>query len=380
MPVKEKENAVNPQNDVFRSALKEQLASITENCTDCGQCINECDFLRKYGSPRAIAARYDAQKKSGQVMPFECSLCSLCAAVCPEGLDPRKMFIEMRREAVERGKGKFPEHSWLLMHERMGMSRFFSLYAIPEGCRRVLFPGCAFPGIRPGTTRKLFDVLNAGDPNLGIVFECCGRISDDLGREGFSSGRLAEMQELLVGNNVDEVIVVCPNCYDMFRDYAKDLKVSMVYEMLPKNAAAVQAEGETFLHDPCGARFNSGCHYMVRSLLKEKGIKVKELAHNRQRTLCCGNGAGVMPISPDFSRGWIRRIDREASGGAITTYCAGCSEMFNSYFESYHVLDFLLGQEGYSKKLKVSRPPLTYLNRLMLKRYFKKRIRGKNGL
>jgi Fe-S oxidoreductase len=378
--VKEKENAIRPSADVLRTALEEQLSRTSESCTDCGICINECDFLKKHGSPKIIAARYDAQKKSGQVMPFECSLCSLCTAVCPEGLDPREMFIEMRREAVERGKGIFPEHSWLLRHERIGMSRFFSLYALPEGCRHILFPGCAFPGIRPGTTRKLFDILSAEDPNLGILLECCGRISDDLGRAGFSSARLAKMQEFLIGNGVDEVIVVCPNCYDMFRDYAKDLKVSMIYEKLPKDVASNQIGGDALLHDPCGARFNSNCHDMVRFLLADKGIKVKELAHTRQRTLCCGNGAGIMSISPGLSETWLKRIAVEASGRVITTYCAGCSEMFNKAFKSVHVLDVLLGQQGPSKKLKVSRPPFTYLNRMMLKRYFKKRIRGKDEI
>ncbi|MFH0728090.1 MAG: 4Fe-4S binding protein [Pseudomonadota bacterium] len=43
-----------------------------------------------------------------------CNLCGLCAAVCPVNLAPDEMFLEMRREAVDRGAAPLPAHQRIL--------------------------------------------------------------------------------------------------------------------------------------------------------------------------------------------------------------------------------------------------------------------------
>ena len=40
-----------------------------------------------------------ATDKASLSRPFECSLCGLCTAVCPERLDLENLFLEMRRAA-----------------------------------------------------------------------------------------------------------------------------------------------------------------------------------------------------------------------------------------------------------------------------------------
>lgn len=90
-------------------ALKEQLAIMSEECIKCKLCQKECEFLRKYGKPKDIADSYNPSDNLFQGMPFECSLCQLCAAVCPVKINPASMFFEMRRETVRRGNGDYPE-------------------------------------------------------------------------------------------------------------------------------------------------------------------------------------------------------------------------------------------------------------------------------
>ncbi|HBH86625.1 MAG TPA: hypothetical protein DDY17_03345 [Syntrophaceae bacterium] len=110
----------------IRRPLQEIIAHVSETCKDCGLCRQECDFLEKYGTPKEIADCYDPKKKEGQVMPFECSLCRLCDDVCPFGINPSQMLLEIRRESVERDAGSFPEHTVLLDYERRGMSKRFT--------------------------------------------------------------------------------------------------------------------------------------------------------------------------------------------------------------------------------------------------------------
>jgi heterodisulfide reductase subunit C len=69
-----------------------------EKCTTCSLCLKDCAFLRKYGYPKTIADTYDSSRAKDLSVAFECSLCGLCAKVCPAGIDPSRMFPELRRE------------------------------------------------------------------------------------------------------------------------------------------------------------------------------------------------------------------------------------------------------------------------------------------
>src|SRR3990172_7691178 len=134
---------------LVRASLEKELKIVSEKCIECKLCVKECAFFRKYGTPKEIADSYNPADKDHLSMPFECSLCRLCAAVCPVNIDPSRMFLELRRENVKRGGGDYPEHSVLLAYERRGTSRLYTHYAIPIGCDTVFFPGCALSGTRP---------------------------------------------------------------------------------------------------------------------------------------------------------------------------------------------------------------------------------------
>jgi Fe-S oxidoreductase len=362
----------------LREGLRESLARVRENCTDCGACRDECAFLKKYGTPGEIAKAYDPASPQGLIMPFECSLCKLCSSVCPAGVMPDRMFLEMRREAVESGNGSFPEHKGLLSFERTGMSRRLTYYGLPEGCTTVLFPGCAFPGTRPERTKEIFGMLRMEDPRLGIVLDCCGRISQGLGREAFSRAMIEEMLSYLVDHKVRHVIVICPNCYDMFREYGSGLRVRMIYEVMPKIYDAPDLKkGEVVLHDPCGTRFHTGCHEAVRTLLAGTGVAARDMDHARELTLCCGSGAGADAVSPGLAARWLERTAGETQGRTIATYCAGCARKMGKHSRAVHVLDILVDPEtALAGKSPVASAPFTYLNRLRLKGHFKKTVQA----
>jgi Fe-S oxidoreductase len=363
------------QNPI-RPALREVIAHVSEACTDCGLCWKECGFLDKYGTPKKIADGYNPGTKDGQVMPFECSLCRLCDAVCPIGIDPSEMFLEMRREAVERGAGSFPEHGGLLAYERRGMSKRFTWYSLPEGCRTVFFPGCALPGTRPDRTKEIYEFLRKHDSTLGIVLDCCGKISHDLGREQFFRTMFDEMRNYLLAQGMKEVLVACPNCHDMFSRYGDGLNVRTVYEALPENSFnSVSKSHSVMIHDPCGVRFHKDAHAAVRRLIGTTGVEAQEMYHSAEQTLCCGSGAGVNVLSPELADQWLDRTWKEAGDRRIVTYCCGCAGSLSGKVPAVHALDVLCEPEvALAGKSKVSGAPFTYLNRLCIKKYFKKKI------
>jgi uncharacterized membrane protein YdjX (TVP38/TMEM64 family)/Fe-S oxidoreductase len=359
----------------LRPELHKALSAVSECCTECGLCREECGFLEKYGTPKEIADRYDPASREGQAMPFECSFCRLCDAVCPVGVKPSALFLAMRRECAERGSGAFPEHNGMLAYERFGMSRRSTWYGLPEGCRTVLFPGCALPGTRPERTIQLFERLQQKIPDLGVVLDCCGKISRDLGRERFFASMFGEMTDYLWRQGVREVIVVCPNCLRIFKDCGGGLEVRIAYELIsdPPAEAKGAAGASVAIHDPCGARFDRAAHDETRRLLTKTGLQVIEMEHGRENTLCCGEGGGVRVLSPKLAQRWTGRVSGEAGGKPVVTYCAGCANHLGEKTRTLHALDVLFEPDAALEgKTRVSKGLLTYWNRIGLKRRFRR--------
>ena len=185
----------------------DSLETIRSGCTECGACVSQCAFLQKHGTPRAIAEAHLPGGDGNRTLTFECSLCSLCSAVCPEGLDPAEFFLALRGEASARGETDFSPYKGLLRHESLGGSRLLAYYGLPRGCRTVLFPGYALPGTRPETTWLLFWHLRRHIPDLGIVLDCCGKPSHDLGRTRAFEARFRELLNKLARAGVRKVIL-----------------------------------------------------------------------------------------------------------------------------------------------------------------------------
>lgn len=348
---------------------------------ECNLCVRECRFLQKYGTPKQIALSYAPDSAGSQTMPFECSLCRLCEAVCPPkvGLNPARMFLEMRREAVERGVGDFSEHGVILGYERSGTSKRYSYYALPAGCDTVFFPGCTLPGTRPDKVLGLFSHLEKSLPNLGIVLDCCTKPSHDLGRMEHFQAMFGEMRAYLLTHGIKKILVACPNCYRVFNEYGNGLAVQTVYQYLAEHdlPASPQVSGVVTVHDPCSTRNDQDIHKAVRRLAAQKGLELVEMKHRGEKTLCCGEGGSAGFLVPELSKAWGMRRREEANGTRILTYCAGCANFLSAVNPTSHVVDLLFEPEAtLTGQAKVSKAPWTYLNRLRLKRHFKKKIKA----
>ena len=353
--------------------LKKQLQINSEKCIQCKLCQKECAFLRKYGKPKDIADTYNPDDKVHQGMPFECSLCQICAAVCPVHVNPAHMFLEMRRNTVRSGNGEYPEHGVIIGYEKRGTSKLYSYYAIPEGCDTVFFPGCTLPGTRPERVKKLFEYMRKAIPAIGIVLDCCTKPSHDLGRNEYFQAMFSEIRDNLVSKGIQRVIVACPNCYKIFMKYGGRFSVQTAYTVISNNEIpeTKNVNGTVTIHDPCAVRFDEDIHLSVRDILQKKGLTIEEMSHSGKKTLCCGEGGSVGFISPELSKNWGRLIKQESNGRRIITYCAGCANFLNSVTPASHIIDLLFDPEAtMSGTVKVAKPPFTYLNRIKLKKYF----------
>jgi len=315
-------------------------------------------------------------------MPFECSLCGLCESVCPTGLSPAGMFLEMRREAVDRGL-QIKGHSGILKYERRGSSPRYSLHAFPENCDTVLFPGCALPGSRPDKVLTLFEHLRKDIPTLGIALDCCTKPSHDLGRELYFGKMFGGLRDSLIKCGIETVLVACPNCYKVFSAYGEGLHVKTVYEVLAERGLPEKSRfgGRVVtVHDPCATRFSSEIHYAARSVIVGMGLTIDEMEHSRENTVCCGEGGTVGCLSPDLAGRWSLIRKAEAKDRLTVTYCAGCTSFLSRATPTIHLLDLVFEPEpAIAGKLKASRAPFTYFNRITLKRKIAKLLKAKKS-
>ena len=358
-----------------RSPLQQLIQAKVDGCTNCGRCVRECAFLRKYGTPKKIAETFYAAGRLSLERSFECSLCGLCTAVCPERLDVDGLFLEMRREAVDRNLGAYPEHKPLLTYEKLGTSRRFSLYRLPQGCKTIFFPGCSLPGTRPDAVHNLLALMHRADPTVGVVFDCCMKPSHSLGREQYVSSMFQEMNDWLLRHGVQEVLVACPNCQVMFERYGHGMRVRTAWEALAESGVQPeQAAGTVTVHDPCVIRNARPVHQAVRTLLERQGLVVEEMKHSGRKTVCCGKGGAVNLLNPSLAGEWGELRKKEAAGRRVITYCAGCVQALDGHTPTNHLADLLFAPgETLAGKKKGAKAPLTYLNRLRLKFSFRRK-------
>jgi Fe-S oxidoreductase len=354
---------------------QELCTLIKRECISCGLCRKDCLYLQTFGLPDEQAEEALAQRLNFSQF-FSCSLCGLCAAVCPRDIDPSMMFSSLRREAVSRNQGTFKEHNSLTGYEKCSGSETFTWYGLPRGCETVFFPGCALPGTRPKRVQQVIDVLRQHIPALGVVLDCCTKPSHDLGRIDYFSRSFAKLRNTLVESGVRRVLVACPNCFRMFDQYGDGLQVQTIYEVLTEHDFKVDAlSDEVTVHDPCGVRNQPRIHEAVRKLVSSTGLSMVEMKHQGKRTVCCGEGGAVSYLNSEFADNWTNIRAEEAAGKRIITYCAGCTSYLNRLTPTSHILDLLFeGTKTLQGTVRVAQSPFTWINRLMLKQKIKKQI------
>lgn len=352
------------------------IDDILHRCNQCNTCKMECSFLQSHGNPKEIAFKIKTKTGETESIAFQCSLCGLCKSVCPNALDPSAMFLSLRENDIKSQGGLSKKaHKRLIKYENIGLSKKFTFRSLPKGCNTVFFPGCSLPGIRPETTLSTYAYLQNHITNVGIVLDCCTKISHDLGRTDYFLSKFNQLKLYLLENQIQTIIVTCPSCHSIFTTYGKEFRVKTVYEIMAEKGLrkAVPLLNEVAIHDPCQIRFQPEIHAAARSLVQACGVKVKDTAHHGEKTFCCGEGGGAGCISPKLADQWTIKRVNESGQAPVATYCAGCVTRISAKTQTFHLLDLVFDTEKtLIGKAAASRAPFTFLNRIRLKNKFKK--------
>lgn len=352
------------------------VVEVGNKCLHCRACLGDCGFLSEHGTPGQLARSYEHNEAGLRHLAFSCSLCNLCTQACSLNLEPGRMFLDLRREAVRLKKGNYKAHRKLLSFEKLGGSRFFSYLSLPRGCTTVFFPGCALPGARPDHTLQLYQYLQRLFPTLGIMLDCCNKPSHDLGRQQFFLDRFNAREQRLASQGIRTIITACTNCYQAFSQNSSTFTITTAYSILVDYGFSPEKKFPAVsytIHDPCTTRLDQELHRAVRSLTADLGLQIFEMEHNRETTLCCGEGGAAGCLGGSQAGKWSEKRHEEANGQPLITYCAGCTAMLQNQDQVYHIVDLLFPDAGSDlSKPRQGLPLMTYLNRLKLKYKLKK--------
>ena len=211
--------------------LEKSLGEITTKCTQCKRCVRDCAFLRRNGDPNELAQKFQNGTLDVKII-FSCSLCQLCTAVCTENIDPNRMLWLMRGWAVAKGQVDYSLFRGILNYERLGFSPLFRLELVTQGCKTLFFPGCATAGSRPHQLMHVIRLLRKQIPDLGVMLNCCGKPSHDLGRLEYFEDKWRSIENRLTVLGIETVLTACPSCHQVFQQYATGVTVKSLYQVI----------------------------------------------------------------------------------------------------------------------------------------------------
>lgn len=368
----------------FSPAAARQEAERCLACT-CSQCVKNCTFLKHYvqGFPateqelvQILAARGEGEP----VIPYSCHICGLCEAVCPKDLHAGLACLEFRERLVAAGKAPLAPHKGVQNYVRWGTHPTFAL-SRPDPAtgkaRRVFFPGCSLPGHSPHLVKAAYAYLRERLPDTGILLNCCGAPSQLLGQrqmlEQVAGGVARELEKL----GATELIAACTHCLHTIQDLLPGIKTRSIYEVMAESGLPPGPDGnrgEIFnIHDACGARHAPQIHDAVRQAVQAAGHEFKEMAHSRERTICCGSGGMAPAVAPALAKEMTAARLAEA-GHDLVTYCASCRARFAAAGRpSLHLLELIFNPNWRQNRTATPSGSLTrWLHRWRLKRYFEK--------
>ncbi len=265
--------------------------------------LEECGFLESADAGE-IARRYDPRRKKAVLPSIAAS--AAAASRLSRRDSPRTLFLRCP-QSVTVERLRFPEPTTSCLR-KPGMSRGH-LVRPPRGCRTVSpFPGCALPA-RGRRRRELFRPFGRAIPPLGIVLDCCGRISHVLAGGRVCSEVPGDAGVAPRARGVREVLSPAPTATHepgrRRRPGRPDrLRVLPVGDKLPGRDAA------TVIHDPGGTAFTSGPD---RSAPADRRGRRPFRRHGAREgeNLCC-HGAGVDCLSPRSVSRWSGRVRRRS--------------------------------------------------------------------
>jgi heterodisulfide reductase subunit D len=353
--------------EVQRSAEEEAL-----HCVRCGLCLSVCpgyrESLNETDSPRARVALVQALK--GGLLEastdgysaafFRCLLCGACTFICPSGVAVDRILELSRGELASQGllpealsdlDARIAQYRNISAEENEGRLIWADNLPTPptglgkERAEVAYFVGCVssfFPRSYkvPQALVRIFDRAGVDYTLLGGTEWCCGYPM-------FINGELESAREL-IRHNVEavramgarKVVMTCPSCFHFWKHSypaalgTEDLGLEVLHatEFLADvletgNLPLRELRENVTYHDPCDLGRKGGVIEAPRRILAQiPGLRLVEMAENRDSSHCCGGGGNLESFAPEVGQAVARNRIRQAAAVGAGTVVSACQQ------------------------------------------------------
>ncbi len=312
------------------------LHKFSDECIDCGVCLNVCELLNDLGlTPREIAMAVLQDKVDDQCLAAiqRCDLCGHCSQDCLVNLNPAAVIKAARETLIKRGRINPEDYDVMLVDREWN---FFSIYRETYGIRyddlfndefeTLFFPGCTLSCYSPELTRAVFSWLQSKGLKVGFSDLCCGKPLDSIGLVAEAERYLDRLRALMSAAGATQIVTACPNCEAHLKAFLPGTEIHSIYPMLMEAGIRLKGNATLTFHDSCPERYDSSNPEAVRKLLS--GYTEVEMASRGKDSICCGSGGIVSMVDPELcsERARRRMAEFSASGAeACITSCMACA-------------------------------------------------------
>jgi len=331
-------------------------------CLECGRCTAICPVARTHTfSPRRLLSKAISGGTAGLAADrslWECLTCRLCEEVCPMDIPYSDLNRAVRSTARQIEEiescthgGIFEQITALMQRPQLAQDRLGWLTPDLKVSKTkgdtLFFTGCSpyfaayfgepYTEKLLGSLRAAVKLLNLMEikPLLLANERCCGHDLLLRGEPDQFATLAAGVAEQIRATGVKRVVTTCPECLMTLRtdypDVTGDLGVELLHisQLLESQLPGFEfAENETRVtyQDPCRLGRYAQLYDQPRTALQSvPGLELTEMAHSRERAICCGNTAWIGCNAGTKTLQLQRLAEAEATGSELLlTACPKC--------------------------------------------------------
>jgi Fe-S oxidoreductase len=356
-----------------------EMIEVAEACVKCrcGCCKDECpmysEILEETISPkgrnvliRALVNGVLQPDERAVRIAYSCLLCRRDEFSCTANLKNAEATETFRKYLVDRGLPYLPGHALMIK----SLENYGNPWQEPKTARKRWAKGLKGRRVVPGKTETLFYVgctfaldrslqegpvalahlMELAGEDYGLLLEdevCCGSTVKRVGNSKLFEKLRKENEKRLRETGAKRIVTACSGCYKTLKqDYpglGRDVEILHSTEYLSRLLTSGRLKLKNTpikatYHDPCHLGRHTEVYDPPRKILESiPGLKLTEMKNTREKSRCCGGGAGVKTAYPEISmKAAVRRIVEAEKTGAdvLVTTCPFCVQTLRTAAQS----------------------------------------------